>query len=195
MLTPVTKEALPLIRYRTGDISSLEVTPCVCGRTTVRMSRIKGRYDDMLIIRGVNLYPSEVERILLGVGDVAPHYQLVVDRPGALDELSVLCEPAREGLDRGLLQSRLQHALREETGISIAVQVLDATACPGARARRSGSWTGVRGSERARPALPITQSGYEKAPHRRDPDRGAFDCPSPAGNPLIHHELSLVIPR
>ena len=130
VLTPLTKEALPLIRYRTGDISSLEVTPCVCGRTTVRMSRIKGRYDDMLIIRGVNLYPSEVERILLGVGDVAPHYQLVVERPGALDELSVLCEPAREGVDRGMLQARLQHALREETGISIAVQVLERDAVP-----------------------------------------------------------------
>ena len=130
VLTPVTKEALPLIRYRTGDISSLKVTPCVCGRTTVRMSRIKGRYDDMLIIRGVNLYPSEVERILLSVGDVAPHYQLVVDRPGTLDELSLLCEPAREGLDRGLLQSRLQHALREQTGLSIAVQVLERDRVP-----------------------------------------------------------------
>jgi len=130
VLTPVTKEALPLIRYRTGDISSLEPSPCVCGRTMVRMSRIKGRYDDMLIIRGVNLYPSEVERILLGVGDVAPHYQLVVDRPGTLDELSLLCEPAREGLDRGLLQSRLHHALRQETGLSIAVQVLERDRVP-----------------------------------------------------------------
>jgi phenylacetate-CoA ligase len=124
VLTPLTKEALPLIRYRTGDICSLDVTPCVCGRTTVRMSRIKGRYDDMLIIRGVNLYPSEVERILLALGDVAPHYQLVVDRPGTLDELILLCEPAREDLDRELLQSRLQHALYEQTGLSIAVQVL-----------------------------------------------------------------------
>jgi phenylacetate-CoA ligase len=128
VLTPLTKEALPLIRYRTGDICSLDVTPCVCGRTTVRMSRIKGRYDDMLIIRGVNLYPSEVERILLASGDVAPHYQLVVDRPGTLDELVLLCEPAREDLDRELLRSRLQHALNEQTGLSIAVQVL---ACQG----------------------------------------------------------------
>jgi phenylacetate-CoA ligase len=128
VLTPLTKEALPLIRYRTGDICSLDVTPCVCGRTTVRMSRIKGRYDDMLIIRGVNLYPSEVERILLALGDMAPHYQLVVDRPGTLDELVLLCEPAREDLDRELLQSRLQRALHEQTGLSIAVQVL---ACQG----------------------------------------------------------------
>lgn len=84
----------------------------------------------MLIIRGVNLYPSEVERILLSVGDVAPHYQLVVERPGTLDELSLLCAPAREGLDPGLLQSRLQRALREQTGLSIAVQVLEQDRVP-----------------------------------------------------------------
>jgi len=84
----------------------------------------------MLIIRGVNLYPSEVERILLGVADVAPHYQLVVDRPGALDELSLLCEPAREGLDPRLLQSRLQDALHQHTGLSIAVQVLERARVP-----------------------------------------------------------------
>jgi phenylacetate-CoA ligase len=103
VLTPITKEALPLIRYRTGDVSSLDVTACPCGRTTVRMSRIKGRYDDMLIVRGVNLYPSEVERILLSLGDASPHYQLVVHRSGVLDELSLLCEPARDGIDCNLL--------------------------------------------------------------------------------------------
>ena len=130
VLTPLTKEALPLIRYRTGDISSLELEPCVCGRTTARMSRVKGRYDDMLIIRGVNLYPSEVERILLDMGDLGPHYQLVVDRPGTLDELSLLCEPARDGLDRDLLQSRLQQALHEQIGLSIAVQVLERERVP-----------------------------------------------------------------
>jgi phenylacetate-CoA ligase len=125
VLTPLTKEALPLLRYRTGDISSLNVEPCVCGRTTSRMARIKGRYDDMLIIRGVNLYPSEVERVLLGDGDVAPHYQIVIERSGALDELSLLCEPAREGVDRERLRTRLHHALHEETGLSIRIEVLE----------------------------------------------------------------------
>ena len=81
VFTPITKQALPLIRYRTGDIAALDAAPCRCGRTTVRMSRIRGRRDDMLIIRGVNLYPSEVERIVLGVPEVAPHYQLVIERP------------------------------------------------------------------------------------------------------------------
>ncbi|HTK43418.1 MAG TPA: phenylacetate--CoA ligase, partial [Gemmatimonadales bacterium] len=130
VFTTLTKEALPLIRYRTGDISSLDPAPCLCGRTTVRMSRIKGRYDDMLIIRGVNLYPSEVERILLDVGDLGPHYQLIVERPGTLDELSLLCEPARDGLDRDQLQARLYHALREQIGLSIMVQVLEREGVP-----------------------------------------------------------------
>ena len=125
VLTPLTKEALPLLRYRTGDISSLNLDRCVCGRTTARMSRIRGRYDDMLIIRGVNLYPSEVERVLLSVAEVAPHYQLIVERSGSLDEVQLLCEPARDGVDRDELRSRLHHALHEETGLSITVQVLE----------------------------------------------------------------------
>jgi phenylacetate-CoA ligase len=130
VFTTLTKEALPLIRYRTGDICSLDVTPCACGRTTARMGRVRGRHDDMLIIRGVNLYPSEVERILLEVGDLGPHYQLIVERPGSLDELSILCEPAREGLDRDLLRSRLHHALREQIGLSVTVLVVDREAVP-----------------------------------------------------------------
>ncbi len=130
VLTTLTKEAMPLVRYRTGDITSLDLSPCVCGRTTVRMGRIRGRYDDMLIIRGVNLYPSEIERILLGVGDVAPHYQLVAERPGALDELTLLCEPARDGLDREALRTRIVRALHAETGLSIAVQVVDREGVP-----------------------------------------------------------------
>ena len=134
VLTTLTKEALPMVRYRTGDVSSLDVAPCACGRTTARMGRVRGRYDDMLIIRGVNLYPSEVERILLGVGDVAPHYQLVVERPQALDELTVLCEPARDGVDGAALQRRVQQALHEETGLTMAVQVL----APGAVPRSEG---------------------------------------------------------
>jgi len=113
-----------MIRYRTGDISSLDFDPCPCGRTTARMGRVRGRYDDMLIIRGVNLYPSEVERILLGVGDVAPHYQLLVERPEALDELTVLCEPASIVANRDALAARVARALQQETGITMTVQIL-----------------------------------------------------------------------
>jgi phenylacetate-CoA ligase len=112
VFTTLTKEALPMLRYRTGDISALTRAPCTCGRTTARMARVRGRYDDMLIIRGVNLYPSEVERILLGVGEVGPHYQLIVERPAALDELTVVCEPAAPGTDVEGLRQRAERALR-----------------------------------------------------------------------------------
>jgi phenylacetate-CoA ligase len=88
----------------------------------------------MLIVRGVNLYPSEVERVLLGLGDVAPHYQVVVERPGAMDELTVLCEPASESADLAGLRRRIEYALREQTGLSMQVQLLT----PGAVARSEG---------------------------------------------------------
>ena len=85
VFTTLTKEALPFLRYRTGDLASLNREPCACGRTLTRMSRILGRTDDMLVIRGVNVFPSEVERALLSVPELAPHYQLLVDRPERLD--------------------------------------------------------------------------------------------------------------
>jgi phenylacetate-CoA ligase len=84
----------------------------------------------MLIIRGVNLYPSEVERVLLGVPDVAPHYQLVVDRTSAMDELTVLCETASGAVDAPRLRERLQHALREATGLSMKIEVLEPGSVP-----------------------------------------------------------------
>ena len=75
------KEAQPLIRYRTGDIGSLTTEPCACGRTLARIAALRGRLDDMLIVRGVNLFPSTVETLLLGVEEVGPHYRLIVERP------------------------------------------------------------------------------------------------------------------
>src|SRR3954453_18253183 len=118
VFTTLTKEALPLLRYRTGDIASLTREPCVCGRTTARMSAVRGRRDDMLIVRGVNLYPSQIEHVLLGVDGVAPHYQLVVERPHALDEITVLCEGEADGL-----ADRVRHAIREQIGVSVTVDV------------------------------------------------------------------------
>ena len=106
-----------MLRYRTGDISALDRSPCACGRTQVRMARIRGRSDDMLIIRGVNLYPSEVERVLLNVGDVAPHYQLVLDRPAAMDELTVVCEPASDAADVEALRARVSRAIHDALGL------------------------------------------------------------------------------
>ena len=94
VITTLTKEALPMIRYRTRDITRATREKCSCGRSHLRLHRITGRNDDMLIIRGVNLYPSQVEAVLVGMPDIAPHYQLVVERKGNLDELTVEVEAA-----------------------------------------------------------------------------------------------------
>ncbi len=94
VLTTLTKRAMPMIRYRTGDITTLTTEPCACGRTSARIARLKGRADDMLIVKGVNLYPSEVEAALLAVEDLQPHYLLVVDRTTTLARLEVQVEPA-----------------------------------------------------------------------------------------------------
>ena len=92
IFTTLTKEALPLLRYRTRDLTSIDPAPCQCGRTLVRIGRITGRTDDMLIIRGVNVYPSQIEHALLQVPDLEPHYLLVVRRDGALDTLEIQAE-------------------------------------------------------------------------------------------------------
>ena len=92
VFTTLTKEAFPLIRYRTRDISHLYPAPCRCGRTHFRMDRVMGRSDDMLIIRGVNVFPSQIEAILVGIEGLEPHYQLIVDRVGTLDTLEVQVE-------------------------------------------------------------------------------------------------------
>ncbi len=122
VITTLTKEALPLIRYRTGDMASVDEEPCACGRTLARMGRVQGRRDDMLILRGVNVYPSEIEHVLLGIDGVEPHYELTVERPGASDEVRVRCE-ARPGSDEQLAQ-RVHAELRERTGIGIEVELV-----------------------------------------------------------------------
>jgi phenylacetate-CoA ligase len=92
VLTSLTKEAFPMVRYRTRDITSLDYGKCDCGRTTVRMKKTMGRSDDMLIIKGVNVYPSQIEDVLFAVEGCQPHYQLVVDRKGTLDTLEIRIE-------------------------------------------------------------------------------------------------------
>jgi phenylacetate-CoA ligase len=94
VITTLTKEALPMVRYRTRDITRLSNEPCACGRTHVRIMRVTGRNDDMLIIRGVNVYPSQVEAVLVGFPGLAPHYQIVLTREGALDAMTVDVELA-----------------------------------------------------------------------------------------------------
>lgn len=104
IITTLTKEALPVLRYRTRDISSLNFEPCRCGRTSARLAKITGRTDDMLIIRGVNVFPSQVESVLMEVEGVAPHYQLVVSRRNYLDELEIKVE-----VDERFFSDRYRH--------------------------------------------------------------------------------------
>jgi phenylacetate-CoA ligase len=120
VFTTPTKEALPLLRYRTGDIASLDRNTCRCGRTLVRMSKVLGRRDDMLVIRGVNVYPSEVESVLLAQPDLEPHYLLVVDRRLPSSELIVCCE-SRGAVDE---HDALVHALHERLGLRADVVIL-----------------------------------------------------------------------
>ena len=130
VFTTLVKEAMPMLRYRTGDIGSLTLEPCICGRTTARIRGLRGRRDDMITVRGVNLYPSNVEHLLLSVPEVAPHYQLVVDRLGAMDEVTVHCEPISPEVDTVVLQTTVETVLREHTGIRIKVEVLEPGGVP-----------------------------------------------------------------
>ena len=135
VFTTLSKRAMPLVRYRTGDITTLTLEPCGCGRTSARMARVKGRSDDMLIVKGVNLYPSEVERTLLALEELAPHYQLVVDRAATLARLEVQVEPAPALIARcgGFaadhpeivsLRRRAAEQLRQATGLGVELTIV-----------------------------------------------------------------------
>lgn len=132
LFTTLTKEALPLLRYWTGDITSLDYDRCECGRTLVRMGLIKGRTDDMLFIRGVNLYPTEVELVLGSIDELSPHYRLVITRDGTLDELTVEVEVAEGVPDRprGELESRVAGKIKESLGVTALVSLLPAGSVP-----------------------------------------------------------------
>jgi phenylacetate-CoA ligase len=130
VFTTITKEAFPVIRYRTRDISRLDPTPCACGRTHVRMDRISGRTDDMLIIRGVNVFPSQIESVLMTVEGIEPHYQLIVSREGSLDVLEVQVEVGEtifsdeiKGLEA--LARRIEHEIKDLLGVSCRVKLVE----------------------------------------------------------------------
>jgi phenylacetate-CoA ligase len=131
VFTSLMKEGLPIIRYRTRDIASIITEPCPCGRTSVRMSRVSGRTDDMLIIRGVNVFPSQVESILLDIGQTEPHYLLVVDRVNNLDVLTVKVEVSEalfafdEVRKLEQLGKDISAALQSGLGISVKVQLVE----------------------------------------------------------------------
>ena len=129
VLTTLTKEGVPLLRYRTRDITSFDMTPCKCGRSFLRINRISGRSDDMLIIRGVNVFPTQIEAILLEAG-MSPHYQIILHREGSMDTVEVqveLTEAMFSDAVKDLQQreSRIQKAIKEFLGVSAKVRLVE----------------------------------------------------------------------
>ncbi len=130
VFTTVTKEALPLIRYRTKDLTILHPDKCSCGRTSVRMDKVTGRTDDMLIIRGVNIFPSQIESILLEMGETKPHYMLIVDRINNLDTLEVWIEINEEYFSDEIkklqsLSMKIKHTIESTLGVSVKVKLVE----------------------------------------------------------------------
>lgn len=135
VITSLTKEAFPIIRYRTRDITVLNPEPCACGRTHVRMNRITGRTDDMLIIRGVNVFPSQIESILLEFGEAEPHYLLVVDREGSMDSLEIWVEVSDKLFNDTVrkledLEDRLNARIASVLGISSRIKLVEPRTIP-----------------------------------------------------------------
>ena len=130
VITTLTKEAFPVVRYRTRDLARIIPGPCPCGRTMRRMTRVLGRTDDMLIIRGVNVFPQQIETVLFEIEGVAPHYQIVIDRKGALDETTVNVEVSEalffdEMKKQTELRETIKKRLASELGISVEVKLVE----------------------------------------------------------------------
>jgi phenylacetate-CoA ligase len=130
VITTLTKEAFPVIRYRTRDLTCLIPEPCPCGRTMRKMTRVYGRTDDMLIIRGVNVFPQQIENVLFEIEGVAPHYQIIIDRKGALDDTTVNVEVSEsmffdEMKKQSMLKETIKKRLAAELGISVEVKLVE----------------------------------------------------------------------
>lgn len=139
VLTTLTKEGMPMIRYRTRDLAVLYPDPCACGRTLIRMSKVLGRSDDMLIIRGVNVFPSQVESVLLGLGETSPHYQLIVERQDNLDNLTVLVELTENMFSDEIRRLEvLEHKIEAELASALSVSAKVRLVSPKTIARSEG---------------------------------------------------------
>ena len=130
VFTTITKEAMPLLRYRTRDLASLNYDACKCGRTNVRMSKIQGRSDDMLIIRGVNVFPSQVESALLEIEEAKPHYMLIVDRVGTMDTLEIQVEIddryfSDEMVELNKVRQKIKHKVESILGVSVIINLVE----------------------------------------------------------------------
>jgi phenylacetate-CoA ligase len=140
VLTTLTKEAFPMLRYRTRDITSLDYAPCACGRTSVRMKKTMGRSDDMLIIKGVNVYPSQIEEVLIAVEGCQPHYQLVVERKGTMDTLEVQIEVTENiffdemKMQRAFLE-KVEKRIESTLGVGATVKLVEPNSIPRAEGK------------------------------------------------------------
>jgi phenylacetate-CoA ligase len=123
VLTTLTKEAMPVLRYRTGDVTQFVDEPCTCGRTHKRIARFSGRVDDMLVIRGVNVFPSAIEAALLDDPALAGQYAIVVDRREAMPQLEVHAELAEDGANEEAVGTRLRERLEQRLRVRVAVVV------------------------------------------------------------------------
>ena len=135
VVTMLQKEALPMIRYRIGDITSCDDGVCACGRTHPRVQRISGRVDDMLIIRGINVFPSQIEYALMGIPQVGQHFQIIVDRKGALDDMLVQVEVSRESFsdkitDLMAIRKGVEHKLRNTLNVAVNVELVEPGSLP-----------------------------------------------------------------
>jgi phenylacetate-CoA ligase len=130
VFSTVTKEGIPLLRYRTRDLTKLNYEKCACGRTLVRMEKCKGRSDDMLIIRGVNVFPSQIESILLEMSETEPHYLLIVEREGNLDTLRLLVEVQEQFFSDEIkmleaLRKKITSNIQSTLGVSVDVKLVE----------------------------------------------------------------------
>ena len=130
VFTTITKEGLPLIRYRTKDLTNIDYSKCECGRTIARIGRFKGRSDDMLIIRGVNVFPSQVEAALLEMGETTPHYMMIVDRVNNLDTLEIQVEVdekffSDEIKELETLTKKIGHVIQQALGLSAKIKLVE----------------------------------------------------------------------
>lgn len=129
VITCLGKEALPLVRYRTGDLTKLMYEPCACGRTTVRMANLSGRADDMLVIRGVNVFPGQIEEVLLKIAEIGPHYEILVERKNRLDAMTISVELIDDRLLDSYallseLEQRIKAALKSQLGLATQIRLL-----------------------------------------------------------------------
>ena len=139
VITTLTKEGMPLIRYRTRDIASLNNDPCPCGRTSVKLSKITGRSDDMLIIRGVNVFPSHIESVLLKTKEIEPHYHIIVDRVNNLDTMEILVELSPNiAIDQMDHVESIRRKLTAEMASALSVSAKITLVSPGSVARSEG---------------------------------------------------------